>query len=86
MSLVIELIQGKVEEVELPVSQVDVIVSEWMGYFLFYETMLSTVIFARDKWLVNYLSNQRRQQNKQSNNYSLIKLCLFIYVCLSVCV
>jgi len=48
---VIELIRGKVEEVELPVPQVDVIVSEWMGYFLFYETMLSTVIFARDKWL-----------------------------------
>lgn len=31
--------------------QVDVIVSEWMGYCLFYESMLNTVIFARDKWL-----------------------------------
>lgn len=29
----------------------DVIVSEWMGYCLFYESMLNTVIFARDKWL-----------------------------------
>ena len=48
----ITLIQGKVEEVELPVSKVDVIVSEWMGYCLFYESMLDTVIFARDKWLV----------------------------------
>lgn len=26
--------------------------SEWMGYFLFYESMLDTVIYARDKWLV----------------------------------
>ena len=33
-------------------AKVDVIVSEWMGYCLFYESMLDTVIFARDKWLV----------------------------------
>lgn len=39
------------EEVELPVDQVDIIISEWMGYCLFYESMLNTVIFARDKWL-----------------------------------
>lgn len=57
--LVVELIQAKVEEVELPVPQVDVIISEWMGYFCFYETMLSSVIFARDKWLVSLHS--RRQ-------------------------
>merc|ERR1711916_139889 len=43
----ITFIQGKVEGVET----VDVIVSEWMGYFLLYESMLNTVIFARDKWL-----------------------------------
>jgi protein arginine N-methyltransferase 3 len=30
---------------------VDVIVSEWMGYFLLYELMLSSVIHARDHWL-----------------------------------
>lgn len=47
----ITLIRGKVEEVELPVDKVDVIISEWMGYFLFYESMLDTVIYARDKWL-----------------------------------
>ena len=32
--------------------KVDIIVSEWMGYFLFYESMLDCVIYARDKWLV----------------------------------
>ena len=48
----ITLIKGKIEEVELPVETVDVIVSEWMGYCLFYESMLDTVIHARDKWLV----------------------------------
>jgi len=30
---------------------VDIIISEWMGYFLFYESMLNTVLYARDKWL-----------------------------------
>jgi len=47
----ITLIKGKVEEVELPVAKVDIIISEWMGYCLLYESMLDTVVFARDKWL-----------------------------------
>ena len=54
LSHVVTIIRGKVEEVELPggVAGVDVIVSEWMGYCLFYESMLDSVLFARDKWLV----------------------------------
>jgi len=48
---VITIIKGKVEEIELPVDKVDVIISEWMGYFLLYESMLDTVLYARDKWL-----------------------------------
>jgi len=48
---VITIIQSKVEEVELPVDKVDIIISEWMGYCLFYESMLDTVLYARDKWL-----------------------------------
>ena len=45
------ILKGKVEEVELPVKEVDVIISEWMGFSLFYESMLDSVLFARDKWL-----------------------------------
>lgn len=48
---VITLIKGKAEEVTLPVDKVYVIISEWMGYFLLFESMLDTVLFARDKWL-----------------------------------
>jgi SAM-dependent methyltransferase len=48
----ITILQGKVEEVDLPVEKVDIIISEWMGYFLLYESMMDTVLFARDKWLV----------------------------------
>lgn len=48
----ITLIQGKLEDIELPVDKVDIIVSEWMGYFLLYESMLDTVLYARDKYLV----------------------------------
>ena len=47
----ITLIQGKMEEIELPVDKVDIIISEWMGYFLLYESMLDTVLYARDKYL-----------------------------------
>ncbi|KAI9796238.1 MAG: type I protein arginine N-methyltransferase Rmt1 [Piccolia ochrophora] len=51
MSESITLIQGKMEEVELPFEKVDIIISEWMGYFLLYESMLDTVLYARDKYL-----------------------------------
>ncbi|KAM8880979.1 protein arginine N-methyltransferase 6 [Synchiropus picturatus] len=46
----IEVIRGTVETVELP-EEVDVIVSEWMGYALLHESMLDSVLYARDKWL-----------------------------------
>jgi len=51
---IITIVQGKVEDiVQLPhgIEQVDVIISEWMGYCLFYESMLNTVLYARNKWL-----------------------------------
>ncbi|KAJ3334968.1 Protein arginine N-methyltransferase 1, partial [Kappamyces sp. JEL0680] len=48
---VITLLKGKMEEVVLPVEKVDIIISEWMGYCLLYETMLNTVLYARDRYL-----------------------------------
>ncbi|OLY85263.1 Protein arginine N-methyltransferase 1 [Smittium mucronatum] len=48
----ITLLKGKMEEVILPYPEVDIIISEWMGYFLLYESMLDTVLVARDKYLV----------------------------------
>ncbi|KAF4669879.1 Protein arginine N-methyltransferase 1 [Perkinsus olseni] len=47
----ITYIRGEVEDIELPVDEVDIIVSEWMGYCLLYEAMLDSVLYARDKWL-----------------------------------
>ena len=47
----ITLVKGKLEEVTLPFEQFDIIISEWMGYFLLYESMLDTVLLARDKYL-----------------------------------
>lgn len=40
------------EEIKLPVEKVDIIISEWMGYCLLFESMLDTVLYARDKYLV----------------------------------
>ena len=61
---IVTVIQGAVEKIELPIEQdqltveeegttlcVDIIVSEWMGYFLLRESMLDSVIRARDKFL-----------------------------------
>jgi type I protein arginine methyltransferase len=45
------LVKGKLEESELPLPSYDIIISEWMGYFLLYESMLDTVLLARDKYL-----------------------------------
>jgi len=47
----ITFIQGKVEDIALPCGKVDVIVSEWMGYFLLFEGMLDSVLRARDLFL-----------------------------------
>jgi len=65
----ITFVKGKLEEVELPFQEFDIIVSEWTGYFLYvavkfnycpdhsppfnslYESMLDTVLVARDKYL-----------------------------------
>jgi len=51
---IVEVVQAKLEDIqELPDGheKVDIIISEWMGYCLFYESMLNTVLYARDKWL-----------------------------------
>ncbi|TDL19665.1 protein arginine N-methyltransferase [Rickenella mellea] len=50
---IITVIRGKIEEITLPgdVKHVDIIVSEWMGYALLYESMLDSVLHARDRFL-----------------------------------
>jgi protein arginine N-methyltransferase 3 len=54
---VVTCVKGKIEDVVLPdlieksSGKVDLIISEWMGYTLLYEAMLSSVIAAREKFL-----------------------------------
>jgi len=47
----VTLVKGRLEETTLPYEKFDVIVSEWMGYFLLFEGMLDSVLAARDKYL-----------------------------------
>lgn len=49
-SSVVQIIQAKIEDIQLP-EKVDIIISEWMGSFLLFESMLESVLFARDRWL-----------------------------------
>lgn len=60
---IITIINGKVEEIDLPVEKVDIIISEWMGYCLLFESMLDTVIYAKDKWLVEIALNIRLKED-----------------------
>ncbi|KAM0907633.1 hypothetical protein ACQ4PT_016020 [Festuca glaucescens] len=52
---VISVVHTKAEElnhkIQIPPNGFDVLVSEWMGYCLLYESMLSSVIYARDHFL-----------------------------------
>ena len=50
MEDIITVMRGKVEDLDIP-EKVDVIVSEWMGYALLYESMLDSVLNARDRFL-----------------------------------
>ena len=46
------VLHGKAEDVSLPDGvKADVLISEWMGFYLFHESMLSSVIVARDRFL-----------------------------------
>jgi protein arginine N-methyltransferase 1 len=47
---VVTVLHGSLEDLTLP-EKVDVILSEWMGYALLFEGMLSSVLIARDRWL-----------------------------------
>jgi len=42
---------SSLEDLPDNIEQVDIIVSEWMGYFLMYEARLEDVLMARDRWL-----------------------------------
>jgi predicted RNA methylase len=48
---VVEIQNILAEEALIPSSSVDLIVSEWMGYFLLFERMLPSVLAVRDKCL-----------------------------------
>ena len=48
---VVEVRRSAAETLDLKKGDVDVIVSEWMGYFLLRESMLDSVIYARDHYL-----------------------------------
>ncbi|XP_006658026.1 probable protein arginine N-methyltransferase 3 [Oryza brachyantha] len=54
-SQVISVVHTKAEELnhktQVPSNSFDVLVSEWMGYCLLYESMLSSVLYARDHFL-----------------------------------
>ncbi|XP_063682980.1 uncharacterized protein LOC134817655 [Bolinopsis microptera] len=50
LSSKIEVVKGKVEEIEVD-KKFDILISEWMGYGLLFECMLDSVITARDKYL-----------------------------------
>lgn len=72
----ISLIRGKMEDVELPLEpneQVDIIVSEWMGYGLYFENMLPAVIYARDKYL-------KKDENDQYPAWSIMPSSASLYI------
>jgi len=47
----ITLMKGKIEELVLPVTEVDCIISEWMGTLMVAESMVDSVLLARQKYL-----------------------------------
>lgn len=53
LTSIVKVIHSQIEEFMLPASaeKVDIIVSEWMGFYLLHEGMLDSVLFARDNFL-----------------------------------
>lgn len=48
----VTIIRGDIEDTKLPVEKVNIIVSLWQGYCLFYENKLEKLLWIRDKYLV----------------------------------
>ena len=69
---VIKVIKGKIEEIELPegIEKVDIIIAEWMGYSLFYDSIIQSVIYARDKFLVSTVDSDERRRSRHG-----IRIC-----------
>lgn len=63
LSHIISVVRGKIEDLDEELApykgKVDVIISEWMGYFLLYECMLPSVLHARDVYLRKEPNPQR---------------------------
>lgn len=51
ISVVHAMIEDLDKHIQIKPHSVDVLVSEWMGYCLLYESMLISVLYARDRWL-----------------------------------
>ncbi|EGC39266.1 hypothetical protein DICPUDRAFT_27193 [Dictyostelium purpureum] len=49
----IKVIHKRMEDItnEIEDEKVDIIISEWMGFYLFHESMLESVLYARDRYL-----------------------------------
>eukprot|EP01054_Gregarina_sp_Poly1_P000825 Gregarina_sp_Poly_1__824@NODE_1198_length_4803_cov_95_037162_g823_i0_p1_GENE_NODE_1198_length_4803_cov_95_037162_g823_i0NODE_1198_length_4803_cov_95_037162_g823_i0_p1_ORF_typecomplete_len333_score27_23PrmA/PF06325_13/6e15MTS/PF05175_14/5_4e11PRMT5/PF05185_16/1_3e09Methyltransf_25/PF13649_6/1_1e08Met_10/PF02475_16/1_1e08Methyltransf_31/PF13847_6/2_2e08Methyltransf_18/PF12847_7/7_8e08Cons_hypoth95/PF03602_15/1_4e07CMAS/PF02353_20/5_5e07DOT1/PF08123_13/9_1e07RrnaAD/PF00398_20/9_3e07PCMT/PF01135_19/ len=61
------IMSGSVEELAKSndIPMVDIIISEWMGHYLVHESMLDSVLVARDRWL---------QKSPQGTFYSSVKI------------
>ncbi|UJR23442.1 hypothetical protein I4U23_026447 [Adineta vaga] len=47
----VKVLNKRVEEIDKFEHKIDIIISEWMGFYLFHESMLESVIYARDHFL-----------------------------------
>ncbi|CAF0728862.1 unnamed protein product [Rotaria sp. Silwood1] len=47
----IQVINKHIEDIDKFDENIDIIISEWMGFYLFHESMLESVIYARDHFL-----------------------------------
>ncbi|XP_018800407.1 PREDICTED: protein arginine N-methyltransferase 1-like [Bactrocera latifrons] len=48
---IIHVIKGSMEDIVLPVDEVDIIICNWLGYSMLFQAACDMVIYARDKWL-----------------------------------
>ena len=70
----ISILHGKMEDLFLPVESVDVIISEWMGTMLVTESMICSVLFARDHYLKGYRKKRHIIESEEEEEEEIIVL------------
>lgn len=75
----IQVINKQLEDIDKFDQQIDIIISEWMGFYLFHESMLESVIYARDHFLCQVSSPSTTTASETNDSILIFPSHAYLY-------